>query len=175
MSYRANPDGFSWAKCMGLLGEVFDRWKVGEWTWKCPASNTGVGRGRTHWSMFAFQPHEAQVTVEFKHPKDGVRSVTVSRFQYPVNNLWALWKGLDAIRLNELRGLDDVAREFYAALPAPRRERDPWEVLGVRPDADEDVIDASYRAKAKRLHPDAGGSEAAFKELQAAYEAVKHG
>lgn len=157
---------------MGLLGEVFDRWKVGTWTWSCPASNFG-NKGRTHWSLFIYQPHERQVTIQFTHPKTGPRSITVSRFDYPVDNLWALWKGLDAIRLNELRGLDDVAREFYQALPAPRAQRDPFEVLGVRPDSDEDVIDAAYRAKAKRLHPDVGGSAEAFRELQEAYEAVK--
>jgi DnaJ family protein A protein 2 len=30
-----------------------------------------------------------------------------------------------------------------------------------------------YRLKAKRLHPDAGGDPDAFKELTAAYEAIK--
>lgn len=34
---------------------------------------------------------------------------------------------------------------------------------------------ALYRTKARRLHPDAGGSAEAFRELQEAYEAVKRG
>ena len=172
MSYRANPEDFSWAKCMTLLGTVFERWGVRQWTWKCPASDA-PSRGRTHWSRFEYGPDDRAVTVEFTHRQTGPRSITVNRFLFPQDNLWALWKGLDAIRLNELRGLDDVAREFYAMLPAPARKRDPYDVLGVCSDADEDVIDAAYRARAKRLHPDVGGSAEAFKELQDSYEAVK--
>jgi hypothetical protein len=123
--------------------------------------------------MLGYAVDMRAVTVSFTHPKAGERTVTVDRFSYPVDNLWAIWKGINAIRLNELRGLDDVARQVYGLLPAPARERDPWEVLGLRPDADEDAIDAVYRAKAKRLHPDAGGSAEAFGELQRAYEKVK--
>lgn len=102
------------------------------------------------------------------------RTVTIDRFERPVDNLWALAIGLDAVRLNELRGLDDVARQVYQALPAPR-QRSPWEVLGLPAGSDLDVIEAVYRTKAKRLHPDAGGTVEAFRELQEAYEAVKAG
>jgi curved DNA-binding protein CbpA len=62
----------------------------------------------------------------------------------------------------------------YQALPAPR-QKSPWEVLGLPSNSDLDVIEAVYRTKAKRLHPDTGGSTEAFKELQEAYEAVKRG
>lgn len=175
MSYIANPDAKPWAECLNLLSDVFAKWKVRDWGWFCPASDIATGRGRTHWANVAAAPETRAVTVRFNHPRDGERRVTVDRFAYPVDNLWAIWKGLDAIRLNELRGLDDVAREFYQALPAPARERDPWEVLGLRPDADLDAIEAVYRAKSKRLHPDAGGNAEAFKELQRAYERVKAG
>jgi hypothetical protein len=172
MTYRPNPSGKTWNQCLGLLAEVMERWKVGAWSWQCAASNHAT-RGRSHWSVFAYAPHEAQVTVTFKHPEEGERSITVSKFAYPVDNLWAVQIGLDAIRLNELRGLDDVQRQFYQALPAPKKVRDPWEVLGVGPGTEPDMIDMAYRAKAKKLHPDAGGDAEAFKELQAAYEAVK--
>jgi DnaJ-class molecular chaperone with C-terminal Zn finger domain len=119
-------------------------------------------------------PADRAVSVTFTAGKHIDKTVTVDRFERPVDNLWALAIGLDAVRLNELRGLDDVARQVYQMLPAPR-QRSPWEVLGLPPNADEDVIDAVYRTKAKRLHPDVGGDVAAFQELQAAYEAVKHG
>ena len=122
-------------------------------------------------SLFADKAARA-VSVTFTAGKHVNRTITIDRFERPVDNLCALAIGLDAIRLNGLRGLAAVARQGYVALP-PARERDPWEVLGLRRDADMDTIDAVYRAKAKRLHPDVGGSSEAFQELQEAYEAVK--
>lgn len=44
-----------------------------------------------------------------------------------------------------------------------------WEVLQVAPGASEDQIRAAYRARAKELHPDAGGDRARWDELEAAY------
>lgn len=37
----------------------------------------------------------------------------------------------------------------------------------------EKIVHSGYKALAKSAHPDAGGSEAAFKELGAAYEQLK--
>jgi hypothetical protein len=45
---------------------------------------------------------------------------------------------------------------------------DPFAVLGLAPTASEAQVKAAYRAAARRLHPDAGGDEAAFRELAAA-------
>lgn len=57
------------------------------------------------------------------------------------------------------------------------RRIDPYDVLGVAPDADPDVIRAAYRALAKKYHPDAQpeGKEQAEKklrELNQAYEVL---
>ncbi len=51
--------------------------------------------------------------------------------------------------------------------------RDPYEVLGVRPDSPGEVIDAAYKAMAKKRHPDAGGSNTAMREVNEAYERIK--
>ena len=168
MSYNPNPQNQGWVTCRDRLLETIAKWQkkykaVGV-SIECPAAPRYTSRFGS--------PADRAVSVTFTAGKHVDRTVTIDRFGRPVDNLWALAIGLDAVRLNELRGLDDVARQVYQALPAPR-ERDPFEVLGIRADADEDVIDAAYRAKAKRLHPDAGGSADAFRELQAAYEAVK--
>ena len=168
MSYNPNPQNQGWVTCRDRLLETIAKWQkkykaVGV-SIECPAAPRYTSRFGS--------PADRAVSVTFTAGKHVDRTVTIDRFERPVDNLWALAIGLDAVRLNELRGLDDVARQVYQALPAPR-ERDPFEVLGIRADADEDVIDAAYRAKAKRLHPDAGGSADAFRELQAAYEAVK--
>ena len=153
--------------CRDRLYETIAKWQKrnrADCVLECPAQPRYTTR-------FA-NKSDRQVSVTFTAGQHINRTVTVDRFEAPVDNLWALAIGLDAVRLNELRGLDDVARQVYQAIAAPRT-RDPWEILGLRPDADEDAIDAVYRAKAKRLHPDSGGSHEAFVELQQAYEMVK--
>lgn len=170
MSYNPNPQAQGWVTCRDRLMDTIAKWqkryKATDVSIECPAAPRYA-------SAFGNKADRA-VSVTFSAGQHVNRTVTVDRFERPVDNLWALAIGLDAVRLNELRGLDDVARQVYQALPAPRH-RDPWEILGLRPDADEDAIDAVYRAKAKRLHPDKGGSAEAFTELQDAYEAVKRG
>ncbi|KKF39793.1 molecular chaperone DnaJ, partial [Halorubrum saccharovorum] len=50
-------------------------------------------------------------------------------------------------------------------------EREAYETLGLDRTADSEAIRSAYRERAKRLHPDgADGDEAAFKELNEAYE-----
>ena len=36
--------------------------------------------------------------------------------------------------------------------------RDPYRILQVQPDADQDIVKAAYRVLARRLHPDAGAA-----------------
>jgi len=50
--------------------------------------------------------------------------------------------------------------------------RPPQEVLGVDPDAPEEVVKAAYRALAKERHSDHGGSDEEMRELNAAKEAM---
>lgn len=171
MSYNPNPKNQGWATCRDRLLETIAKWqglyshqKPDGVTIECPVEP----RYERHFAV----PADRAVSVTFSAGKHVNRTVTVDRFERPVDNLWALAVGLDDVRMNELRGLDTVAQQVYQAIAAPR-QRDPWEVLGLRPDADIDAIEAVYRTKAKRLHPDSGGSVDAFKELQEAYEAVK--
>lgn len=46
---------------------------------------------------------------------------------------------------------------------------DPYQVLGIRSDADTGQIRAAYRGRARYVHPDAGGDDDAFTRLQDAY------
>lgn len=48
-----------------------------------------------------------------------------------------------------------------------------FDTLGVPRDADEDEIRAAYREQVKEVHPDHGGEEEAFRELQEAYTAAR--
>ena len=52
---------------------------------------------------------------------------------------------------------------------------DPFAVLGVARDADDETIKRAYRQRAKETHPDRGGSDAEFKRVKDAYEAIRDG
>merc|ERR1719488_277243 len=47
-----------------------------------------------------------------------------------------------------------------------------YEVLGVEKDAPPDVIKKAYRKLAVKNHPDKGGDEALFKEIQKAFDVL---
>ena len=52
-------------------------------------------------------------------------------------------------------------------------KRDYYEVLGVKKDASADEIKKAFRRAAVEHHPDRGGDEAKFKEINEAYEVLK--
>lgn len=88
-------------------------------------------------------------------------------------NLRALGLCIDDLRMQEVRGVASLMASAYAQIAAPAAVRDPFEILGVRPDANPAVIAASFKALAKTAHPDKGGSVEAFNELQGAFDALK--
>ena len=92
------------------------------------------------------------------------------------DNLRCCYFAIKGMRLNEARGIADTMRKAYLMLDAPKEERDPYEVLGVRPDAVPEIITAAFKVGAKRYHPDTGGDtadDAKFAELKEAYDKVK--
>lgn len=163
--YNPNKIQASWSRTMADLEATFSRWGVREWDCR-PMRELDK---RWH-----YPADPATVTVKYVRRGETVE-LSMAKHPYYHQNLRILYMALEAMRLNELRGLDEVLRDAYLQLAAPQTKRDPWEVLGLRPDADPETVDAVYRSLAKRKHPDAGGSVEAFKELQEAYEAVKHG
>ncbi|MBK7086887.1 MAG: J domain-containing protein [Flavobacteriales bacterium] len=174
MSYNPNPQDQGWVTCRDRLLSTIAKWQ-GLYGSQKPRGVTIECAAAPRYTASFSAAEDRAVSVTFTAGKHVDKTVTVDRFARPVDNLWALALGLDDIRMNELRGLDSVAQQVYEALPAPRQKKSPWEVLGLPVNSAPDVIEAVYRTKAKRLHPDIGGSAAAFKELTEAYEAVKRG
>lgn len=59
-----------------------------------------------------------------------------------------------------------------AASPSPPQAAQPWATLWLIPGAPAECVRACYRALARVHHPDAGGDEAAMKEINGAYTAL---
>ena len=98
-----------------------------------------------------------------------------SQYSY-YQNLRCVCYAIESMRMNEKRGIADTIRKAYLMIEAPPEQRDPYEVLGIRPDADQMIVEAAYKSMSKsggNRHPDLGGSEAKAKELNDAYERIK--
>lgn len=95
-------------------------------------------------------------------------------------NMRAIAKTIEAMRGIERWGgksLMNAAFSGFKALPeaivtppADRPHRDWWVVLGVERNADAPTVKQAYRRAQATAHPDAGGSNQDFQEVQAAYE-----
>jgi hypothetical protein len=113
------------------------------------------------------RPEDEGVAVYFQR-KGRPIVMACDRYHDAEGNMRSLALALEALRQLERHGggvMMERAYEGFTALPAPPRW---WQILGVAPDAGPAEIEAAYRAKAKAAHPDAGGSEAAMAELNAA-------
>ena len=133
----------------------FRKWKVREYDFPA-SSNIGEKTAKVRF-VLRDKPIEISCSSQREY-KDNLRCIYI-----------AVW----AMRMNEKRGIADTMQQAYLQLAAPEMERDPYEVLGVRPDAPLEVIEASHKALAKSHHPDVGGSDEAMKELNSALEKIK--
>lgn len=101
-------------------------------------------------------------------------------------NLRAIGMHLAAIRGQERWGVGTLDEAFagYQALPEPGAPLSWWEVLGIdgmvlqhlrssSVEARGALLAGIYRARARKAHPDSGGTHEAFVELQKAYEAAR--
>lgn len=149
------------------LEEQFQRWSISDWEVSYP-------RG-ARLTSYAEQSRTDR-TVKLTYKKNGATVVLVmDKQERAVDNLRVLYLAIEALRLNEKRGLGEIVSSAYAQLAAPTEITDPYEILGVRLDADRDVIEAAYRAKAKAAHPDAGGSARQMDILNKAIQQIRNG
>lgn len=106
------------------------------------------------------------------------KCIAVDKWIRVADNMQAIAKIIEALRGLDRWGSKDLinaAFRGFTALPAQASastRRSCWEILGLaEPDHlgySEQTIRSMYRAKARRAHPDAGGSDAEFAELEQA-------
>lgn len=162
-----NGSNMTWAQNVKRLAEAMSKWGVGfsDYQVTCSLPNPVVQAN----TQFGW------AKVEYRHPK--TKQVVTMMLDTQVTaskNLNSIVATIEELRMHEVRGLAHlVAAHHYAALPAPTTERDPYEVMGLRPDADMAVVEAVFKSLAKSRHPDAGGSEAAMVELNKAIERIR--
>lgn len=115
------------------------------------------------------------VSIYFKiNGKD--RSMCDDQYVYVWENIYALGKGLEALRGIERWGISDFLDRAFTGFPALPESSSLvqtriWDVLWLSGQpASSDIIRKSYRRIARKVHPDQpGGSNDAFAELQEAY------
>lgn len=92
------------------------------------------------------------------------------------DNIHAIAKTIEALRGIARWGTGDMMQAAFAgfsALPAPTAMGKPWrEILGCPNAHTRADVDYAYRAARRRAHPDMGGSNDAFDQVQKAYEAA---
>lgn len=160
----------TWAQSMQKLREEFNRWDVPADSWgiECQAALSA------RYYSERVSEEERRVTLTWTH-SDGRRvRLSVNAQASARDNLRVLALAVEALRLNEVRGLTDAIQSAYLQLAAPASARDPYEVLGMRPDADTEDIEAMWKSKLRRIHPDKpGGSAEATLELNDAWARIK--
>lgn len=114
------------------------------------------------------------VAIYFKYKGKSI-SMCCDQYRRVWENIYALGKGIEALRGMERWGVSDfLDRAFtgFAALPPARGH---WsDILMIGRDASPDVVKSAYRHLAKKYHPDAElGDTERFQEINDAYERAK--
>lgn len=149
----------TWTQTYAELEHTFARWGVRDYEVRC------LGRNN---KSFYQSVEERTVSVRFVKKNGEEVRLSYNQQDRSQDNLRVLYLAIEALRMNEVRGIDGLLREAYLMLPAPVAQRDPYEVLGIRPPSDLLTIEAVYKAKAKQLGPPSAANEAEYKELNAA-------
>lgn len=157
-SYRTG-----WSDTRIDLAECFLKWGTHRDDW-------AVERDRKARDRRGFlSAAERLVTVWWVHPGTDKRiTLSCDENSTQPDNFRALYLCIEALRMQEVRGVGDMMATAYAQIAAPDTARDPYKVLGVRSGAPPEVIEASYKARAKLAHPDKGGTVEDMAALNAA-------
>jgi hypothetical protein len=156
----------TWRETMQELEDQMRMWGVTSWE-----TNYPKGARSEAWSQA-----EADRTVKLTYNKDG-KTVTLimGKQARGADDLRVLFLAVEAMRLNERRGISDVVASAYLQIAAPEKALDPYEVLDIRPGAPLEVAEAAYKAKMRNIHSDRGGSDDQAKKLNTAIGQIRTG
>jgi hypothetical protein len=155
----------SWNQTLQDLADEFRLWGIDDW-----ATNTPHG---ARWEGWRPQS-ELERTVRLTYYKnDKPVTLEMGKQARAVDNLRVLYLAIQAMRLNEKRGISEVIESAYLQLAAPGQQKSPHEVLGIMPNAPLEVAEAAYKARVRVAHPDVGGSEAQIKALNDAISKIR--
>lgn len=127
----------------------------------------------SNYSLGVSRPQDPGVAAWFKWDGESI-CIPVDRYDSIEGNLQAIHHIIEARRTELRHGtlqLVKATMKGFKALPPPAGARPPrpWtEVLGVGAGATKEQIEAAFREKAKKAHPDHGGSTDDMTELNRA-------
>jgi hypothetical protein len=109
MSYTLHTDK-SWQATMRELSDTMSKWGIKEWDTNYPKGARLEGMRQT----------EEDRMVHLTYQKDGRPvNLTMGKQARAVDNLRVLYLAVEAMRLNEKRGLGEVIQEAYLQLAGP--------------------------------------------------------
>jgi hypothetical protein len=139
------------------------RWRIRAWI-----------MSRNHQRIMAGDPGAALWWNDRKHE---LRVLACDKYQKLADNMHAIRLTLAAMRALERWGAytaEQAAEGARLALPPPASDEPAWwEVLGVKRDWPLDAIEAVYRTKVEKAHPDRGGSIEEMSRLNAARDEAR--
>jgi len=154
----------TWRETYIDLSDTMDKWGVISWKVTEPK---GAKQEAIHQSDV-----ERKVTLTYIL-RGRTINLTMGKQDRAVDNLRVLFLAVEAMRLNERRGISDVIESAYLQLAAPTQAIDPYELLEIRPDASLEVAEAVYKTKVRNIHPDRGGSSDQMKALNRAIDEIR--
>jgi hypothetical protein len=104
--------------------------------------------------------------------------IPCDKWSHVQDNLQAIRLTVEALRGLERWGAKEMVNAAFrgfkalpeSAIVTPFTARAWYEVLEVSPNASSETIKAAYRSMLHKHHPDKGGDELQFKEVQRAYQ-----
>lgn len=111
------------------------------------------------------------IAVYFRYKKSDV-CMCADQYETVTDNIYAVGKSVNAIRNMERWGVSEFMERTFSGFKAlPEKSSfNPWEILGIISTKNIELIKMQYKQKARILHPDFGGTNEKFHELQKAYE-----